>query len=170
VLPQSDEVTYLGVHLDRRLTWRTHIKAKRTHLRLKANSLIWLINFRSTLSLDYKVLLQLRFETNLDLWLSVVRSASNSSVEIVQRAQAKILRTITGASWYVRSGNIQRDLNILPVRNVRAQHMENYYTKLSAHPNHLARALTLVCSRSRLRRNDRLIQRQLLGQSNINTV
>jgi len=30
LLPQAIEVTYLGVHLDRRLTWRRHIEAKRT--------------------------------------------------------------------------------------------------------------------------------------------
>jgi len=57
LLPQSDEVSYLGVHLERRLTSRTHIKAKRTHLRLKANSLHWLINSQSPLSLYNKVLL-----------------------------------------------------------------------------------------------------------------
>lgn len=83
VLPQSDEVTYLGVHLDRRLTWRTHIEAKKTHLRLKANSPHWLINTRSPLSLDYKVLLYNSvlkpiWTYGSQLW----GSASNSNVEI----------------------------------------------------------------------------------------
>jgi len=139
--------------------------------RLKANSLHWLINSRSPLSLHYKVLLynsvlKAIWTYGFQLW----GSASNSNVAIVHRVQAKILRTITGAPWYVRSGNIQIDLNIVPVRDVIAQHMENYYTKLSTHPNNLARALTLVCRSSRLRRNERPIERQLLGHSNINTV
>jgi len=57
LLPQVNEVTYLGEQFDRRLTWRRHIEAKRTHLQLKASSRHWLINARSPLSLEYKVLL-----------------------------------------------------------------------------------------------------------------
>jgi hypothetical protein len=34
-LPQKNDVKYLGVHLDRRLTWARHIKAKRNQLNLK---------------------------------------------------------------------------------------------------------------------------------------
>jgi len=76
----------------------------------------------------------------------------------MQSAQSKILKAITGAPWYVRNDNIQRDLNILPVRDKMAQTMESYYNKLLTHPNYLARALTRVSSRSRLRRNDLPIQ------------
>jgi len=57
LLPQANEVIYLGVHLDRRLTWHRHVEAKRTHLKLKASSRHCLINARSPLSLKYKVLL-----------------------------------------------------------------------------------------------------------------
>ncbi|XP_070075662.1 uncharacterized protein [Drosophila takahashii] len=56
-LPQADDVTYLGVHLDRRLTWRKHIEAKKIHLKLKSIGLHWLLNARSPLCLDFKVLL-----------------------------------------------------------------------------------------------------------------
>lgn len=160
VLPKANEVTYLGVHLDRRLTWRKHIEAKKTHLKLKANSLHWLINARSSLSLDYKVLLYNSvlkpiWTYGSQLW----GNASNSNIDIIQRAQSKILRTITGAPWYVRNENIQRDLNIPSVRDEIAKIMEKYNSKLSTHPNHLARGLTRLCSRSRLRRNDLPTQR-----------
>lgn len=155
VIPQANEVTYLGIHLDRRLTWRSHIEAKRTHLKLRANSLHWLLNARSPLRMEYKVLLYKSvlkpiWTYGSQLW----GSASNSSVEIIQRAQSKILRTITGAPWYVRNENIQRDLTVSPVRDEIAQQMLNYRTKLSTHPNSLARDLTRLSSQSRLRRTD----------------
>ncbi|KAH8326892.1 hypothetical protein KR059_009315, partial [Drosophila kikkawai] len=56
-IPEVNVLTYLGVHLDRRLTWRRHIKCKKIHLKLKASSLHWLVNSRSPLCLNYKVLL-----------------------------------------------------------------------------------------------------------------
>ena len=38
-LPQTDEVKYLGIHLDRRLTWRKRITTKRKQLGLKLRNL-----------------------------------------------------------------------------------------------------------------------------------
>lgn len=159
-LPKANEVTYLGVHLDRRLTWRRHIEAKRTQLKLKANSLHWLINARSPLSLDYKVLLYNSvlkpiWTYGCQLW----GNACSSNIDIVQRAQSKILRTITGAPWYVRNENIQNDLNVPPIKKVIADYKKNYLGKLSSHPNYLARGLSNSSSRSRLRRNDFPTQR-----------
>lgn len=43
-VPQVSEVTYLAIHLDRRLIWRMHIEAKTTNIKLKAASPHWLIN------------------------------------------------------------------------------------------------------------------------------
>jgi len=134
-LPQAKEVTYLGVHLDRRLTWRRHLKAKKTQIKLKANNLYWLLNPRSPLSLDYKVLLY--NSTIKQVWTNGSQlwgNACSSNIDIIQRAQSKILKTIAGAPWYVRNENIHRDLNVLYVKD--------------------ARRLTRVCSRSRFKRND----------------
>ena len=38
-LPQADEVKYLGIHLDRRLTWHKHITTKQKQLDLKLRNL-----------------------------------------------------------------------------------------------------------------------------------
>jgi len=158
-LPQAKEVTYLGVHLDRRLTWRRHLEAKKTQIKLKANNLYWLLNPRSPLSLDYKVLLY--NSTIKPVWTygsQLWGNACSSNIDVIQRAQSKILRTITGAPWYVRNENIHRDLNVIYVKDEIARQKASYNIKLSSHPNPLAQGLTRVCSRTRLKRNDRPAQ------------
>ncbi|GBP96727.1 Probable RNA-directed DNA polymerase from transposon BS [Eumeta japonica] len=55
VVPQHSRVKYLGIHLDQRLTWKFHIEAKLTQMKLKLAQLHWLIGRNSTLSLDCKL-------------------------------------------------------------------------------------------------------------------
>ena len=155
-IPQSQEVTYLGIHLDRRFTWRRHIESKRLQMKLKSAELNWLNGSHSKLSLDNKVLL---YKSILKpIWtygIQLYGNASSSNIEIIQRAQSKILRTMTAAPWYIRNENIHKDLQILFVRKEFERVKLSYKSKLEAHPNTLARSLAQTSEHSRLRRSDR---------------
>jgi hypothetical protein len=51
-LTQPDEVKYLGINLDRKLTWRKHISTKRKQLDLKLCKLYWIMGQKLHLSLE----------------------------------------------------------------------------------------------------------------------
>ena len=98
IIPQSKEVKYLGIHLDRRLTWQKHLNTKIIQMKLKAHQINWLLNSKSKLAIEHKVLLykailQPIWQYGAQLW----STTSKSNIAKMQTAQSKILRFITNA-------------------------------------------------------------------------
>jgi hypothetical protein len=54
VIPIEQEIKYLGLHLDKKLTWLTDIKGKRRNLELKIRNMSWLIDNNSNYPLKTK--------------------------------------------------------------------------------------------------------------------
>lgn len=52
--------------------------------------------------------------------------ASRSNIDIVKRAQSRILRIITEALWYLRNENIHRDLQIKLVLEIISEKKVKY--------------------------------------------
>lgn len=59
IIPYCSAVKYLGVHLDERLTYSTHVRIKRKELDLRLRNITWLLNKKSQLILANKKLLHL---------------------------------------------------------------------------------------------------------------
>lgn len=152
-VPQANEVTYLGIHLDRRLTWKNHIQSRRTQAKLKMASLAYLLNHRSSLSLDNKVLIYKSIIKPILIYgIQLWGSACISSILTMQRTQSSILRSITGAPWFVRNSIIHKDLNIPFIEEEIMRYSQIYKRKLSEHPNPLAKQLLSTGNTSRLKR------------------
>lgn len=138
-IPQVQEVKYLGLHLDRRLTWHSHIWHKRQQLNLRFNQLHWLLSSKSYISTEnkiliYKVILKPIWSYGIQLW----GTTSNSNIEILQRFQSKVLRKIVNAPWYVNNKIIHEDTNIPFIREEITRFSSKYLEKLETHSNHLA--------------------------------
>lgn len=76
-------------------------------------------------------------------------NASKSNIKIKQRAQSKILRTITVAPWYLRNESIHRDLHIRLVNEGIQVRKSKHQAKIAAHENPLPKAFMRVYSRSK---------------------
>jgi hypothetical protein len=56
-VPHAETVKYLGLHFDKRLTWKNHVAIKRKQLDHKNREIYWLIGKYSPLSLENKLLI-----------------------------------------------------------------------------------------------------------------
>jgi hypothetical protein len=65
-LSQDDDAKYLGLNLDRKLTWHKHIFAKRKQLGITLTKMWWLIGRKSTLHKQQTSHIY-NTQTNLDL-------------------------------------------------------------------------------------------------------
>jgi hypothetical protein len=72
-LPQEEVVKYLGLYLDRRLTWHKHIFAKWKQLEIILTKMYWLLRCKSKLSTSnklfiYKTILEPIWTYRIQLW------------------------------------------------------------------------------------------------------
>ena len=120
---------------------------------LKAKEINWLIGRKSNLSVEnkllvYKAVTKPIWTYGIELW----GFASKSNTAITQRAQSKILRTITNAPWYVTNNTLHTDLNIPYVSEVINERINKHLGKLESHPNSLVESLTQPTRNRRLKR------------------
>ena len=98
IIPQTEAVKCLGLHFDCRLNWIEHIARKRKNIDLKTKEINWLIEKKSHLSIEnklliYKAVIKPIWSHGIELW----GCASESNIVIMQRSQSKILRAISNA-------------------------------------------------------------------------
>ena len=135
-LPVKTEVKYLGLTLDRSLTWKPHIIAKKNQINLKIRQMHWLIGRTSQLTTEnkvllYKAILKPIWTYGVQLW----GCAKPSNTKILQRIQSKILRIAFNAPWYISNKTLHDDSGIPPVAVEIQRLTNNYFRKLTGHPN-----------------------------------
>lgn len=161
-IPTEPTVKYLGMHLDRRLTWTTHIKTKRKLLNHRLHQLRPLLKSNLPIQkkiLIYKLLLNPIATYGIHFW----GTAKNSNLKNLQAFQSISLRIITNAPWYVSNLTLHNDLNISPISDQASKLYKRFHKKLHHHPNPLIANLSTIELPDTTRRLKRKWSRDLLS-------
>jgi retron-type reverse transcriptase len=139
-IPQTDCVRYLGLLLDKRLTWAKHIKQKRLLLNIRLKKLYRVIGKYSKLPMQQKLTLYNYLLKPIWLYGShIYGPAKPSNIAMIQRFQNKLLRLITGCPLYVSNLTLHTDLRVPYVTTTIKQLYRRFYDKLGIHDNPIVR-------------------------------
>jgi hypothetical protein len=117
---------------------------------LTLTKMYWLLGRSSRISLPNKLLLYKSIWTyGIQRW----GTASTSNIEILERFQSRALRLIVDAPWYVPNNHIRRDLQMTSVKEEIYRSSNQYYTRLTTHPNDQILTLMEIPGNMRLGRH-----------------
>ncbi|KAL4111982.1 hypothetical protein QTP88_015835 [Uroleucon formosanum] len=143
-IPTSSIVKYLGLTLDRRLTWAPHLRSKRQNLNLRLRLLKTFCNNNKythikTKLLIYKSLIKPIWTYGIQLW----GNAKISNINKIQTFQNIALRKLLNAPPYVSNLSIQQDLRINSVKDEAKLYYKRFHSRLLNHPNPLIKNLAI---------------------------
>lgn len=137
-IPWESSVKYLGVHLDKRLNFKTNTEAIATKINKAIGMLYPLINRNSKMSLRNKTTI---FKTMIRPILAYAAPswafASKANIKQLQILQNKFLRMIVDTKWYIRNVQIHKDLKIEMLEEYFKNQTLKWFLNSKDHPNPL---------------------------------
>lgn len=157
-VPRVDSVKYLGLILDSKLTWQSHINGLVQKIRNRIHQIKYLIQGSSPLPLKLKILI---YTTLIrPIWMyacGIWSSASDTQIRRIQTLQNRILRICTDAPWYVRNTTLHNDLQIPEVSTVLTTNYTRLHNSFIHHPSVLLNQIPL---QNQVTRNQRRLKRK----------
>ena len=139
LLQQKNHAKYLGLTLDKRLTFAQHTRNIETRCKLRLRQLNWLLSRRSKLELRckrtiYNAVVAPIWKYGIEIWGIAAKSHKNR----IQIVQNKTLRMITDSPHYVRNTTLHRDMRMDTVEVQALRHIARYGRRITDHANRLA--------------------------------
>jgi len=135
-IPVCSEVKYLGLILDSKLTWNSHIINKRKALNARLHLLRPLLRSKMNINnklLIYKSLLKPLWTYGIQLW----GTAKPSNTKKIQAFQSICLRLLSSAPWYITNNNLHKDLKVQTLNQIAKIYYARFHNKLHSHTNPL---------------------------------
>lgn len=133
--PRDRAIRYLGLHLDRRLTWGIHINKKLNECHTRLVQLYPIINRKSSLKIEcalliYKSLLRPIITYGCTVW----GAASKTQINKIQVLQNKILRIATNAPWFIRNKHLHDELGVPTIRHFIRKCNKKFFQNITSCP------------------------------------
>lgn len=138
-IPWTNEAKYLGITIDKKLTWTKHVSitnGKGRGLVLKLRPLLksQQLNTKTKLLLYNSLILPV-ITYGAPVWGYTCKTNLNK----IQVVQNKTLRTILGAPWFIRNEQIHRELNYPTIRDRVTLQAKKLFETAENHQNPLIR-------------------------------
>ncbi|KAJ4426932.1 hypothetical protein ANN_26731 [Periplaneta americana] len=133
--PKDEAVKYLGVHLDRRLSWKHHINNKLKLAYSRFTKLYPLFNKKSSLKLQNCMLLYTSLLRPLLLYACPVwGGAAVSEIKYIQSFQNEVLRISLNSPWFVRNSQLHRETGIDTIKQFIHSQAKKFYNNVENVP------------------------------------
>lgn len=130
-LPSASSVKYLGLHLDTKLNWKTHIKNIIHKTNIKIHKLNSLINKNSSLRIETaKLMYTSIIRPSLTYACPIWSNAAKSNLQKIQVLQNKFLRKILHAPWFIPNSQIHKELKLPTIHDFIRHHSQVFFTNL----------------------------------------
>ena len=135
-IPWVNQTRYLGLIMDKQLTWKPHVD----HVRKKAwggmAALRSIMGRSGKLSLKNKILLYKTMIRPIMTYAAPVWGhARRSTMDKLQIVQNKILREAVNAPWFVRNADIRKDTNVRLIMEFIKELSVKFHKTLPSVPN-----------------------------------
>ncbi|KAE9541166.1 hypothetical protein AGLY_004411 [Aphis glycines] len=142
-IPTSDTIKYLGLNLDKRLTWKNYIRTKRLTLNARMRMLSPLISKNNKTNIKvklliYKTFLKLIWTYGIQFW----GSAKISNTNKIQIFQNLALRRLSNAPPYVSNLTLHNDFCMKTINEEAQSFYLRFRMRLLSHQNPLIKNLS----------------------------
>lgn len=142
LIPWSSSVKYLGVTLDRNLTFKQHTDNVSKKTKQIRGYLYPLLNPKNKLDINNKRKIYLMTIRPIMTYAAPTFGQATNQIRKRQTIQNKSLRLITGAPWYMSNEQLHNELKIPTIDEYIKKLTRNLYEKMENHNNPTIRQIT----------------------------
>lgn len=136
----SDNCKYLGIFLDKKLTFKTHISNTINKINLTIKILYPFIHKNSSLSKQNKLIIfKTIFQPILLYGAPVWFDCAHSHIQKLQVSQNKVLKMMLGLPWHYSTKRLHDKANAYTVKNLVNKQQEKFFLNCSFSDNNLIR-------------------------------